>query len=96
LKCEIILDRKFKEEYWKRRKEVQMTLIKWGIKRGLAKNINHKHSIGVLEKIIKATKKRHPKNPAKYFLNGLNYSRIKHGRPFLSFINTNITDCKIF
>ncbi len=75
---------KLKEEYWKRRKKVRLSLIKWGIKKGLVNDIDREHSVGVLEKIIKATKERNPKNPAKYFLKGLNYSRIKHGRSSLS------------
>ncbi len=77
-------NRKPKEEYWKRRKKVRRVLIEWGIKKELVKSINREHPVGVLEKIIEATKKRNPKDSAKYFLNGLNYSRIKHGRPLLS------------
>ncbi|MCK4339441.1 MAG: hypothetical protein KAW87_05590 [Candidatus Cloacimonetes bacterium] len=75
---------KLKEEYWKRRKKVRSSLIKWGIKKGLVNDIDREHSVGVLEKIIKVTKNRNPKNPAKYFLKGLNYSRIKHGRSSFS------------
>ena len=75
---------KLKEEYWKRRKKVRSSLIKWGLRKGLVKDIDREHSVGVLEKIIKATKERNPQNPAEYFLKGLNYSRIKHGRPSLS------------
>ncbi len=73
-----------REEYWKRRKKVRLSLIKWGVKKGLVNDIDKEHSVGVLEKIIKATKKRNPQNPVEYFLKGLNYSRIKHGRSSLS------------
>jgi len=75
---------KLKEEYWKRRQKVRSSLIKWGIKKGLVNDIDREHSVGVLEKIIKATQKRNPRNPVEYFLKGLNYSRIKHGRSSLS------------
>ena len=73
-----------KEEYWKRRKEVWSLLIEWGFGNGLVRDINREHPVGVLEKIIESTQKRKPENPARYFLNGLNYSRIKHGRLPLS------------
>ena len=70
-----------KEEYDIRRKRIRATLIEFGIKRELVKGIDYAHPVGVLEKLAKATKKRQPKEPASYFLKGLNYSRIKHGRP---------------
>jgi len=79
-----MLSRKPKVEYWRRRKKVRTALIEWGIKKGLVRNIDREHPVGVLEKIIEAVKKKDPKDPAKYFLNGLNYSRIKHGRQSLS------------
>jgi len=79
-----MLSRKPKEEYWKRRDKVRRVLIEWGFGNGLVRDINREHPVGVLEKIIEATKKRDPEDPAKYFLNGLNYSRIKHGRLPLS------------
>ncbi|OYD17516.1 hypothetical protein CH333_00640 [candidate division WOR-3 bacterium JGI_Cruoil_03_44_89] len=79
-----MLSRKPKEEYWKRRDKVRRVLIEWGIRNGLVRDINREHSVGVLEKIIEATQKRKPEEPARYFLNGLNYSRIKHGRSPLS------------
>jgi hypothetical protein len=79
-----MLSKKPKEEYWKRRKEVRTTLIGWGIKQELVSDIDREHSVGVLEKVIEATKGRNPKDSARYFLNGLNYSRIKHGRSPLS------------
>jgi hypothetical protein len=69
------------EKYDIRRKRVRATLIEFGIERELVKKIDRDHPVGVLERIIKATKKRQPQDPADYFLRGLNYSRIKHGRP---------------
>jgi hypothetical protein len=78
-----MLSKRPKGEYWKRRKKVRTTLIEWGIKEGLVRNINHKHSVGILERIIEVTKKRNPKSPAEYFLNGLNHFKIKHKRPSL-------------
>ena len=69
-----------KEKYDIRRKRVRATLIEFGIGRELVKNIDREHPVGVLERIIEATKKRQPEDPADYFLKGLNYSRIKHGR----------------
>jgi hypothetical protein len=67
-----------------RRKRIRATLIEFGIERELVKKIDFDHPAGVLEKIIEATKKRQPEDSADYFLGGLNYSRIKHGRPPLS------------
>jgi hypothetical protein len=69
-----------KEKYDIRRKRVRATLIQFGINGELAKSINREHPVGVLERIIEATKKRQPKDKADYFLKGLNYSRVKHGR----------------
>ena len=68
------------EKYDIRRKRVRATLIEFGIERELVKKIDLDHPVGVLERIIKATKKRQPQDSADYFLKGLNYSRIKHGR----------------
>ena len=79
-----MLSKRSKEEYWRRRKRVRRTLLEWGIKRGLVKDIDREHSVGVLERIIEATEKRNPENPARYFLKGLNRSRVKHGRSPLS------------
>jgi len=69
-----------KEKYDIRRKKVRTTLIQFGISRDLVKSIDREHPVGVLERIIEATKKRQPKDKANYFLKGLNYSRVKHGR----------------
>jgi hypothetical protein len=74
-----MLSRKPREEYWKRRDKVRRVLIEWGFGNGLVRDINREHPVGVLEEIIEATKKRDPKEPAKYFLNGL-----KHGGSPLS------------
>jgi hypothetical protein len=72
---------KSEENYDIRRKRVRATLIKFGIERELVKKIDLDHPVGVLERIIEATKKRQPEDSADYFLRGLNHSRIKHGRP---------------
>jgi len=69
-----------KEKYDIRRKRVRSTLIEFGIDGELVKSIDREHPVGVLEKIIEATKERKPKDKANYFLKGLNYSRVKHGR----------------
>jgi hypothetical protein len=79
-----MLSKKPKEEYWRRRRKVRTALTEWGISKEVVKDIDREHPVGVLEKIIEATRKRSPENPAKYFLNGLNYSRIKHDRSPLS------------
>jgi hypothetical protein len=70
-----------KEKYDMRRKRIRATLIEFGINGELAKTIDGEHPVGVLERIIEATKKRQPEDKANYFLKGLNYSRVKHGRP---------------
>ncbi|MCD6130095.1 MAG: NUDIX hydrolase [Deltaproteobacteria bacterium] len=80
-----------KETYNTRRKRLQETLIEWGIpKKILKKVINPPHKLGDLEKIIKATEKRKPSNPAEYFLKGVNYYREKNGQlPLYHSITTN-------
>ena len=70
-----------KEKYDIRRKRVRATLIEFGINGELVKSIDREHPVGVLERIIEATKKRQPKDKGDYFLKGLNYSRVKHGKP---------------
>jgi len=69
-----------KEKYDIRRKRVRANLIEFGINGELVKSIDREHPVGVLERIIAATKKRQPKDKANYFLKGLNYSRVTHGR----------------
>jgi len=69
-----------KEKYDIRRKRVRATLIEFGISRDLVKSIDREHPVSVLERIIEATKKRQPEDKANYLLEGLNYSRVKHGR----------------
>ena len=69
------------ERYDIRRKRVRATLVEFGIKRELVKRIDHDHPVGVLEKLAENTKKRRPEDPASYFLNGLDHSRIKHETP---------------
>ena len=68
-----------KESYWARTKRVEADLLEFGIGSGLAKKLIYSYRLSVLERLIKATEKRQPKEPATYFLNGLKKSRIKHG-----------------
>ena len=75
-----MLRNSLKEKYDVRRKGVRATLIEFGISRNLVKSIDREHPVGVLERIIEATEKRQPEDKASYFLKGLNYSRVKHGR----------------
>jgi len=70
-----------KEKYDIRRKRVRATLIEFGISRDLVKSIDREHPVSVLERIIGATEKRQPEDKANYLLKGLNYSRVKYGRP---------------
>ncbi len=65
--------------HYARKKGVQSTLYKFGIGTGLAKRVTYRYPIRVLEKLIEETKKRHPEDPANYFLNGLRRSRVKYG-----------------
>ncbi|GAG22009.1 unnamed protein product [marine sediment metagenome] len=68
-----------KESYRARTKRVEADLLKIGIGSGLAKKLIYSYRLSVLERLIKATEKRQPGEPATYFLNGLRKSRIKHG-----------------
>jgi len=67
-----------KENYWTRIKRVKVDLLKFGISASLAKKLTYFYPLGVLERLIKATEKRQPGEPATYFLNGLKKSRMKH------------------
>jgi len=67
-----------KESYWARIKRVEADLIKFGIGSGLAKKLIYSYRLSVLERLIKATEKRQPGEPATYFLNGLKKSTMKH------------------
>jgi DNA-binding protein H-NS len=67
-----------KERYRARIKRVEADLLEFGISSGLAKKLIYFYSLGVLERLIKATEKRQPGEPAAYFLNGLKKSRMKH------------------
>ena len=67
-----------KEGYWTRAKRVEADLLEFGISSGLAKKFTYFYPLGVLERLIKATEKRQPKEPATYFLKGLKKSRMKH------------------
>jgi hypothetical protein len=68
-----------KESYWTRTKRVEADLLEFGVSSGLAKKLVYFYPLGVLERIIKATDKRQPGEPATYSLNGLKKSRMKHG-----------------
>jgi len=68
-----------KEKYWIRIKRVQADLLKFGISASSVRKFISCYPLGVLERLIKATEKRQPKEPATYFLNGLEKSRMKHG-----------------
>ena len=73
-----------KEGYNIRKKRVRDTLIEWGIPGKLIRKIiNPLHKLGDLEKIVHATGKRNPQDPAEHFLKGLNYYRQKHAKPSL-------------
>ncbi|MEA1872699.1 MAG: hypothetical protein U9M91_04850 [Chloroflexota bacterium] len=67
-----------KESYWIRIKRVKADLLEIGISSDLAKKLTYSYPLGVLERLIKATEKRQPREPAAYFLNGLKKSRMKH------------------
>ena len=67
-----------KEGYWTRTKRVEADLLEFGISSGLAKKLTYFYPLGVLERLIKATEKRQPREPATYFLKGLKKSRMKH------------------
>lgn len=68
-----------KESYRARTKRVEADLLEFGIGSGLAKKLIYSYRLSVLERLIKATDKRQPGEPATYFLNGLRKSRMKHG-----------------
>ncbi len=67
-----------KEKHWIRIKRVEADLLKFGISAGLAKKLIYSYRLSVLERLIKTTEKRQPREPATYFLNGLKKSRMKH------------------
>jgi hypothetical protein len=67
-----------KESYRARTKRIEADLLEFGISAGLAKKLTYFYPLGVLERLIKATEKRQPKEPATYFLKGLKKSRMKH------------------
>jgi hypothetical protein len=67
-----------KESYRARTRKVEANLLQFGISAGLAKKLTYFYPLGVLERLIKATEKRQPQEPATYFLKGLKKSRMKH------------------
>jgi hypothetical protein len=67
-----------KESYRASIKRVEADLLRFGISSALTKKLTYSYSLGVLERLIKATEKRQPGEPATYFLNGLKKSTMKH------------------
>jgi hypothetical protein len=67
-----------KESYRARTKKVEADLLEIGISSGLAKKLTYFYPLGVLERLLKATEKRQPREPATYFLKGLKKSRMEH------------------
>jgi hypothetical protein len=67
-----------KESYWIRINRVEANLLKFGLSAGSVKKLVYCYPVGVLERLIRATEKRQPSEPASYFLNGLKKSRMKH------------------
>jgi len=62
----------------KRIKRVETDLVKLGVNSSTVRNLIRYYPVGLLEKLISATEKRQPEEPATYFLNGLKRSKIKH------------------
>ena len=69
---------KKKEKYWIRITRVEADLLKFGLSAGSVRKLIYCYPVGLLERLIKATEKRQPSEPASYFLNGLKKSRMKH------------------
>ena len=67
-----------KESYRARTKRVEAELLEFGISASLAKKLTHFYPLAMLERLILATEKRQPEEPATYFLKGLEKSRMKH------------------
>jgi hypothetical protein len=78
------MKREKKEQYWMRIRKVETDLLKFGIGASSVRKLIYYYPVGVLERLIKATEKRQPKEPATYFLNGLKRSRMKHRPQFNS------------
>lgn len=68
-----------KEGHRTRAKRVEADLLNFDISAGLARKLTYSYRLSVLERLIKATQKRQPREPGTYFLNGLKKSRMKHG-----------------
>jgi len=77
-------------KYWIRTRKVETDLLRFGISIGSVRKFIYCYPVGVLERLIKATEKRQPGEPATYFLNGLKKSRMKH-RPEVTLIRDEDT-----
>jgi len=62
----------------RRIRRVETNLVKLGVSTGTVRSLTRCYPVGLLEKLISATEKRQPEEPATYFLNGLKRSKIKH------------------
>jgi len=67
-----------KEKHWIRISRFEADLLKFGLSAGSVRKLVSCYPVSVLERLIKATDKRQPREPATYFLNGLKKSRMKH------------------
>jgi len=77
---------KKREPYRIRIKKVEADLLEFGISAGSVRKLIYRYPVGVLERLIEATRKRQPDDPASYFLNGLKKSTMKHR------VQRNLTD----
>ncbi|MBN2187067.1 MAG: hypothetical protein JW732_06420 [Dehalococcoidia bacterium] len=78
------------QKYWVRIRKLETDLLKFGISTGSVRKLIYRYPVSVLERLIKATEKRQPGEPATYFLNGLKKSRMKH-RPEATLIKDEDT-----
>jgi hypothetical protein len=77
---------KKRERYRIRVKEVEADLLDFGVSAGSVRKLIYRYPVGVLERLVEATRKRQPDDPGSYFLNGLRKSTMKHR------VQRNLTD----